>query len=108
MGHPQRRYAPEFKERCARLALLMRERDRRSLRTIAEELEIPATTLARWVRQSDIDSGRREGLTSDERAELVQLRRETRIQQEEIEILKKAEAFFARERATIRSRRSSS
>jgi transposase len=108
MGHPQRRYAPEFKERCIRLAQLMRERDQRSIRSIAKELEIPANTLRMWVRQADVDSGRREGVTSDERAELVQLRRETRIQQEEIEILKKAEAFFARERARVRSRRSSS
>jgi transposase len=108
MGHSQRLYAPEFKERCIRLAQLMRERDQRSIRSIAKELEIPTNTLRRWVRQADIDSGRREGLTSDERAELVQLRRETRIQQEELEILKKAEAFFARERARARSRRSPS
>jgi len=49
------------------------------------------------LRQVDVDSGRVEDLTSNERAELVRLRRETRVQAMEIEILKRASAFFARE-----------
>ncbi len=106
MTTSQRRYAPEFKERTTRLAQTMQDQGRRSIRSIAEELDVPANTLRRWVRQAD--EGSRDGLTTDERAELSQLRKENRIQQEEIEILKKAEAFFARERATIRSKRSGS
>ncbi len=47
--------------------------------------------------QADINEGRKEGLTSDERAELVRLRRENRVQAMEIEILKRASAYFARE-----------
>jgi transposase-like protein len=47
--------------------------------------------------QADIDEGRREGLSTDERAELVRLRRENRTQAMEIEILKRASAYFARE-----------
>jgi hypothetical protein len=44
--------------------------------------------------QDDVDSGRKEGLTSEERAELVRLRRENRVQAMEIEILKRASAYL--------------
>jgi len=47
--------------------------------------------------QDDVNAGRKEGLTSDERAELVRLRRELRVKEMEIEILKRASAYFARE-----------
>jgi transposase len=49
------------------------------------------------MKQDDIDAGRAEGLSTDERAELVRLRRELRVAQMEIEILKRASAYFARE-----------
>jgi len=45
----------------------------------------------------DVDAGRKEGLSSAERTELVELRRQTRVQAMEIEILKRASAYFARE-----------
>jgi transposase-like protein len=64
---------------------------------IAEDLGIADATLHGWLKQADIDEGCTEGLTTDERAELVQLRRANRVLSMEIEILKRAAAFFARE-----------
>jgi transposase len=71
----------------------------RSLTQAAQDLGVHHDTLRSWVKQADIDGGRRAGLTTEERAELGRLRREDRVLQEEREILKKAAAFFARESA---------
>jgi transposase len=58
------------------------------------------TTLQRWLVQAKIDGGEKEGLTTDEKAELARLKRENRILKEEREILKKAAVWFARESET--------
>lgn len=88
-----RRYAPEFKEEAVRLA----QQGEKSIPQIAKDLGIAHQTLREWIRQSEIDAGQREGLTSEEREELRRLRRENRILRQEREILKKAAAFFAQE-----------
>lgn len=67
---------------------------------VARDLGINPETLRLWVKQADIDAGQREGLTTDELAELARLRREVAVLKQEREILKKAAAFFARESAT--------
>ena len=64
---------------------------------VAKDLGISESGLRRWLSQDDIDAGRKEGLSTSEREELVRLRRETRRQQMEIEILKRASAYFAQE-----------
>ena len=67
----------------------------------ARELDLTETALRKWVRQAEIDAGRGQSgaLTTDERAELAQLRREVRTLRMERDILKKATAFFAKENA---------
>ncbi len=88
-----RRYPAEFRQRAVELA---REREK-PLRQLASDLGVSDQTLRNWLKQADIDEGRRDGLTTEERAELVRLRRENRTLEMEIEILKRAAAYFARE-----------
>jgi transposase len=88
-----RAHPPEFRQRAVELARL-REKP---IAAIASDLGISESCLRRWMDIADVDEGRKEGLSSDERAELVRLRRELRVKEMEIEILKRASAFFARE-----------
>ena len=85
-------YPPEFRRQA--LALV---RSGTPLQQVADELGVSEQTLRNWRRQAEIDAGRAEGLTSDEREELRRLRRENRRLTQEREILKAAAAFFARE-----------
>ncbi len=91
------RYPQEFK---AEAVQLVRSFPEKPIRQLAYELGISDQTLRNWVRQTQIDAGEREGLTTKEREELRRLRKENRILREEREILKKAAAFFAKEDGT--------
>lgn len=64
---------------------------------IARDLGISESCLRRWMDIDEVDTGRKEGLSSTERGELVELRRRNRVLEMEIEILKRASAYFARE-----------
>ena len=88
-----RPYPEEFRRRAVELARL-REKP---VSRIAPDPGIAQSCLHRWLRQADIDEGHKEGLTGDERAELVRLRRANRTLEMENEILNRAAAFFARE-----------
>lgn len=88
-----RAHPPEFRQRAVELARL-REKPTRQ---IAEDLGISDSCLRSWMRQADIDDGRRDGTTTNDQAELVELRRELRVAKMEVEILKRAAAFFAKE-----------
>lgn len=87
-------HPPEFRQRAVELAR-MREKP---VSEIAADLGISDSCLRNWVKQADLDEGRRnDGLSTAERAELVELRRELRVARMENEILKRAAAYFARE-----------
>lgn len=86
-------HPPEFRQRAVELARL-REKP---IAQIAKDLRISESCLRRWMDVADIDEGHKPGLTSDERKELVELRRKNRVLETEIEILKRASAYFARE-----------
>ena len=83
-------------ESCRR-AVEVARRLEKSIAGIAQNLGIAESCLRRWMKLDDVDAGGVEGTTSDERAELVRLRRELRVAKMEIEILKRASAYFARE-----------
>ena len=81
-------------------AIALVRRSGLSMAHVARDLGITPETLRLWIRQTAVDAGRQEGLTTEEGAELARLRRENRILKEEREILKKAAAFFATESTT--------
>jgi transposase len=89
-------YPPAFRAEAVQLV----HANGRSLSQVAKDLGVHHETLRGWVKQTAIDGGRRDGLTTEERTEFARLRREVRISKEEREVLKKAAAFFARESET--------
>jgi transposase len=96
MGKRKRRhFTAEFKHDAVQLV----RNGGRSLPQIAKDLDLPETALRNWVKQADLDEGRgpATALSTQERDELSQLRRENKQLKMEREILKKAAAFFAKE-----------
>ena len=90
---PRRSFTKAFK---AEVVELVRQPGN-TASSVARDLELTETAVRAWVKQADIDDGRRDGLTTGEREELTRLRRENRVLREERDILKRATAFFARE-----------
>ena len=90
---PRRSFTPEFKadivERC--------RRGDRTVGQVARDFDLTETAVREWVRQADVDTGARDGVTTEERKELNDLRRENRRLKEDVEILRRATAFFVKE-----------
>ena len=94
------KYSPEVRERAVRLVLEHR-RDYPSqwaaISSIASKCGMTTETLRKWVRQAEVDSGGRAGLTTDEREQLRKLERENKELRRANEILKAASIFSAQE-----------
>ena len=90
---PRRSFTPEFKadivDRC-------RAGDR-SIGQVARDFDLTETAVRKWVEQARIDAGEIDGLTTEERQELSRLRQENRRLQADVDLLKRATAFFAKE-----------
>ncbi len=97
-------YPPEFRSKVVELA-----RSGRTLSSLAKEFAVTDVTLRSWIRQADLDAGRRsDGLTTEEKQELARLRKENARLREERDILEKAAAWFAQEAVGTRKKRSDS
>jgi len=94
------RYPSEVRERAVRLVMDHRDQytsEWAAITSIAAKCGMTAETLRKWIRRAQVDSGMRQGVTSDERERLRELERENRELRRANEILKAASAFFARE-----------
>ena len=94
----QTRYSPEVRERAVRLVLEQQgqhESQWAAIVSIATKMGCTTETLRKWVRQTEVDRGKRAGIASVERDRLKELERENRELKRANEILRKAAAFFA-------------
>ena len=92
------RYSQEVRERAVRMVFEHGSEygsEWEAICSIAEKIGCSSETLRKWVRRMEIDTGRRGGLTSDERARIKELERENRELRRANEILRKASAYFA-------------
>ncbi|MGW0204195.1 transposase [Nonomuraea sp. NPDC003201] len=90
---PRRSFTPEFKAEIVELC----QRGDRSVGQVAKDFDLTETAVRQWVRQAEVDTGQRDGLTSSERQELEALRRENQRLRQDVDVLKRATAFFVRE-----------
>jgi transposase len=91
---PRRSFTREFKAEIVELC----QRGERSVGQIAKDFDLTETAVREWLKQAERDAGTRtDGLTTTEKDELAALRRENRRLREDVDILKRATAFFAKE-----------
>ena len=92
------RYSPETRARAVRMVFDNQgsyDSQSAAIKAIAPKIGCGRDTLRRWVEQEETDTGRRGGMTSEERARIKELEREVRELRQANEILKKASAYFA-------------
>jgi transposase len=102
------RYSPEVRERAVRMVFEHKREypsQWQAVVSIASKIGCTAETLRRWVRRAEVDSGRRAGVTSDERNRIRELERENRELRRANEILRKASAYFAQAELDRRPKR---
>ena len=94
------RYPAEVRERAIRLVVDHRDQytsEWAAITSIADKCDMTPEKLRKWIRRDQVDSGSRQGVTTDERERLRALERENKELRRANEILKAASAFFARE-----------
>ena len=92
------RYSQEVRERAVRMVFEHRDEydsEWEAIGSIAKKIGCTSETLRKWVRRTEVDTGRRGGLTSEEKARIKELERENRELRRANEILRKASAHFA-------------
>jgi len=87
----------KFPEESQRDVVAVARRGGATRAEVAADFGISESTLKRWLAQADVDDGIKDGLTTAEQNELVQLRRRMRRLEMENEILRRAAAYFAAE-----------
>ena len=98
MSNP--RYPAEMRERAVKMVMEVRResgQEKGAISKVAQQLGIGREALRGWVAQAEVDSGRRPGTTSDDKARIRELEQENSELRRANEILKAASAFFARE-----------
>jgi len=103
----QTRYPKEVRERAVRMVFESQdeyESQWAALSSIAGKIGCTAETLRKWVRQAEVDEGKRDGLSSDERKRMKELEKENKELRTANEILRKASAYFAQAELDRRKR----
>lgn len=90
---PRRKFSDEFKRDAVEIVTS----SGKSIAQVARELGIYDSTLGNWVKQDEIDRGVRDGVSTSDREEVTELRRENARLRMERELLKRAVAFWVRE-----------
>jgi transposase len=96
-----KRYPPELKERAVRMVKDLRQQDpgdKAVISRVARQLGVGDESLRAWVKQSEIDAGARAGLSTDEQAELKELRKEVSDLRRSNDILQAAASFMSNPR----------
>jgi transposase len=96
----QRKYPEELRERAVKMVLEIRDREgkgRGEIARVGRQLGVHPEALRTWIRQAEIDGGRRPGSTTEDSRRIAELEREVRELRRANEILKAASAYFARE-----------
>ncbi len=103
----QKRYPPELKERAVRMVVDLQRQDPNDhavVGRVARQLGVGVESLCTWVKQAEVDGGRRRGATSAEHDELIELRKEVKELRRSNDILEAAASFFGAELDRRRSK----